>query len=110
MASFTEASNQASLNGTSEVTVVAAPAASKRRIVRAVFVKNVDTVTQTITIRFDDDSNNYDFSFELETGWSAEWTTPIILDGTTDNLRILMGQAATTTNPYFIATYAEVED
>jgi hypothetical protein len=42
---FTEGANDGALNGTSEVTLVAAPAASTRRTIKSITVENKDTTT-----------------------------------------------------------------
>lgn len=51
--SFTEGSNDGALNGTSSVTLVAAPAASTRRVVKNITICNRDTAAVTITVSLD---------------------------------------------------------
>lgn len=51
--SFTEAVNDGALNGTADVTVVGAPGASTRRIVRDLSICNRDTRNNTITVKYD---------------------------------------------------------
>ena len=48
---FTEGSNDGTLNGVTAVTLVAAPAASTRRIVREMVIYNADTVAVNLTVR-----------------------------------------------------------
>jgi hypothetical protein len=50
---FTEGSSEGALNGTATVTVVAAPAASTRRVVKSLTFYNRDTVNHTITLKYD---------------------------------------------------------
>lgn len=49
---FTEGANDGVLNGTTAVTVVAAPAASTRRIINTITVENNDTAAVTITVGY----------------------------------------------------------
>lgn len=49
---FTEGANDGVLNGTSAVTVVAAPASSTRRIINTITVENNDTAAVTITVGY----------------------------------------------------------
>ena len=49
---FTEGANDGVLNGTTAVTVVAAPAASTRRIINTITVENTDTAAVTITVGY----------------------------------------------------------
>ena len=51
--SFTEAVNDGALNGTSDVTLVAAPGASTRRVVKDITICNRDTRNNTITVKYD---------------------------------------------------------
>lgn len=51
-ASFTEAANDGALNGATPVTVVASPAASTRRIIRAISIQNRDTASVVLTVRY----------------------------------------------------------
>jgi hypothetical protein len=52
-ASFTEASSDGALNGTSDVTVVSAPAANTRRVIKSIVIQNRDTASATVTIKYD---------------------------------------------------------
>ena len=49
---FVEGSSDGALNGTTAVTVVAAPAASTRRIIKTIYVENKDTAAITITVTY----------------------------------------------------------
>ena len=50
--SFTEGATDGVLNGSSQVTLVAAPAASTRRIIKTVYIENKDTAAVTITVTY----------------------------------------------------------
>lgn len=51
---FTEGSSNGAFNSTSDVTMVAAPAASTRRVIKSITVYNRDTASITFTLKFDD--------------------------------------------------------
>ena len=53
---FTEGSNDGALNGTNSVTLVAAPAAATRRVVKNITIYNRDTAAVTITVSFNNNS------------------------------------------------------
>jgi len=53
---FTEGSTDGALNGTSSVTLVAAPASSTRRVVKNITIYNKDTAAVTITVSFNNNS------------------------------------------------------
>lgn len=53
---FTEGSTDGALNGTSSVTLVAAPASSTRRVVKNITIYNKDTAAVTITVSFNANS------------------------------------------------------
>jgi hypothetical protein len=50
---FTEGASDGVLNGTSDVTVVAAPASGTRRIIKAINIENKDTAPVTVTVKYD---------------------------------------------------------
>ena len=49
---FTEGSTDGALNGTSAVTLVAAPAAATRRVIKSLTIENKDTAAVTITVSY----------------------------------------------------------
>lgn len=50
---FTEGASDGALNGTSQVTVVAAPGASTRRTIKSITIENRDTAAVTVTLSYD---------------------------------------------------------
>jgi hypothetical protein len=50
---FTEGASDGTLNGTTDVTVVAAPASSTRRIIKAINIENKDSAPVTVTVKYD---------------------------------------------------------
>jgi hypothetical protein len=96
---FTEGANDGVLNGTTPVTVVAAPAASTRRIINTITVENNDTAAVTITVGYlNTASTRVIVNVTLQVG--DTWTT----DGAYDNTGSLKqtsgggGSGATITN------------
>lgn len=50
---FTEGANDGALNGTTDVTLVSAPASSTRRVIKSITIENRDTAAVTVTIKYD---------------------------------------------------------
>lgn len=78
--SFAPGSSNGTLNGTTAVDVVAAPAASTYRQIKALSITNLDSVTNTITVRYNDNGTSrkiivasiatgYSLNFEETNGW-----------------------------------------
>ena len=86
---FTEGATDGALNGTSSVTLVAAPAASTRRTVKTITIENKDTAAVTLTISYNNSSTLRTIAkVTLQVG--DTWTT----DGTYDtngNLKTVIG-------------------
>lgn len=96
------------LNGTSEVTLVAAPAASTNRLVKTITIQNADTVLQTITLRkVSAGGTRQIWKGDLDAGDTLIWNDVIGLDDTGSTIRAVMAAAATTTNPDYTATWAD---
>jgi hypothetical protein len=86
---FTEGATDGALNGTSSVTLVAAPAASTRRTIKAITIENKDTAAVTVTISYNNGGTLRTIAkVTLQVG--DTWTT----DGTYDtsgNLKTVIG-------------------
>jgi hypothetical protein len=83
---FTEGSNDGVFDGTTPVTLVAAPAASARRIIREITVYNADTAAVTITVNFVSTGGTRKmFSFTLAVGgtWKLSESEDAIAAATT---------------------------
>jgi hypothetical protein len=107
--SFTEGSNQVSSNGVSEVTLVAVPSGSNKRIVRNITAYNSDTVTHSLLIRMKDTSTTYSLvTVNLISG--ATWSSGdiLVLDATDEVIRAYLGEAITTTQVNYTLHYADV--
>jgi hypothetical protein len=76
--SFTEGSSDGALNGTSSVTLVASPASSTRRLIKTIYIANIDTAPVTLTISYNDNSTLRTINkVTLQVGdtWSTDGTT-----------------------------------
>lgn len=76
---FTEGATDGVLNGTSDVTVVAAPAANYRRVIKGITIENKDTAPVTITVKYDNNGTQRTIA-KVTLNVGDTWTT----DGTFD--------------------------
>lgn len=86
---FTEGASDGALSGTSDVTVVSAPASGYRRIIKGIFIENKDTAAVTITVKYDNGTNQRTIA-KVTLNVGDTWTT----DGTFDtygNLKQTLG-------------------
>lgn len=105
---FTPGNSNGVLNGTTQVDCVAAPAAATQRMVRRVRVFNRDTVAQTITLLLDVSGTDRTLDKQtVQPDTMCEFELDEVLDATTKKLQLVMGAAATTTNPDFSASWAD---
>lgn len=105
---FTPGNTHGALNGTTPVTLVAAPAASTQRIVRKIRIHNRDSAAVTVTIRYLDGATTRQIAkVIIPVDGSYVHDDTEVLDDTDDSITALMGGAAATTNPDFVATWAD---
>ena len=93
--SFTEGATDGALNGASQVTLVAAPAASTRRIIKTVYIENKDTAAVTITVTYNNNGTLRTIA-KVTLQVADTWST----DGTTDStgaLKQTLGTVSLTT-------------
>jgi len=94
---LTEGANDGALNGTTPVTLVAAPASSTRRVIRTVTIQNRDTAPVTLTIRLNNNTTLRQIATPtLQVG--DTWTT----DGTFDsngNLKYILTSSTISAPP-----------
>jgi len=76
---FTEGATDGALNGTSAVTLVAAPASSTRRVIKTITIENKDTAAVTLTISYNNNSTLRTIA-KVTLNVGDTWTT----DGTFD--------------------------
>ena len=77
--SFAEGSSDGALNGTTQVTLVAAPAASTKRLIKSIFIQNKDTASVTLTITVNNNGTLRNLA-KVTLAVGDTWST----DGTTD--------------------------
>lgn len=110
-------SNHGSTNGTTAVTLVSAPAAGYVRVVESIRFVNKDSaavdirVRKTITDTFG--STDYEFDNALALAVDGRFTpidqaNPMRLSGTDQSITAVLGGAAATTNPTYVASYRDV--
>lgn len=86
---FTEGSSDGALNGTTQVTMVASPAASTRRLIKSIYIENKDTVANTITLTYNNNGtlrNIAKVTLQVGDTWSTDGTYD-----TNGNLKTIAG-------------------
>jgi len=102
-------SNDGTLNGTSEVTLVAAPGANTTRTLAYLSIFNADTAAVTVTIKFANDAaRRVLVKATLAVGQSLPYKYPVVMEATTKSIIAIMSGAAATTNPAFYASYGDI--
>jgi hypothetical protein len=76
---FVEGSSDGALNGTSQITLVASPAASTRRLIKSIFIENRDTASVTITVTLNNNGTLRNIA-KVTLAVGDTWST----DGVTD--------------------------
>jgi hypothetical protein len=85
---FVEGSSDGALNGTTQVTMVASPAASTRRLIKTIYVENADTAAVTITVTLNNSGtlrNIAKVTLQVGDTWSTDGTTD-----TNGNLKMIV--------------------
>ena len=75
---FVEGSSDGTLNGTTQVTMVASPAASTRRLIKTIYIENGDTAPVTITVTLNNSGtlrNIAKVTLQVGDTWSTDGTT-----------------------------------
>ena len=107
---FTEGANDGALNGTTEVTIVAAPASSTRRVVTTITIYNKDTAAVTVELRYKASSTRIMAKPTLQVGDTFIFGgggEVEVLDSTSKSITAVMSGAAATNNPEFTAAYGD---
>jgi len=76
---FVEGSSDGTLNGTSQVTLVSAPASSTRRLIKTIYIENKDTAPVTLTVTLNNNGTLRNIA-KVTLAVGDTWST----DGTTD--------------------------
>jgi hypothetical protein len=111
-ASITPGSTRTSLNGTTPVTIVAAPAASTYRIVLAVRMTNIDTAAVTVTLKKSIAATSKQVDKVTGAAVNFVWTPVtrdklMVLAATNELLEMVMSGAAATTNPEVVVEFVD---
>jgi len=105
---FVEGSNDGVLNSTTAVTIVAAPAASTRRIVRSIVVQNKDTASVTLTLLYDNNATQRQIcKVALAANDTLSVDDVFVLDATTKTIKAKLAGAVAANQPEFVATYGD---
>jgi hypothetical protein len=108
--SFTEAASDGSLNGTTTVTLVAAPAVNVRRIIKSINIQNRDTASVTLTLNYVNNGNVRQIaSVLLSSGDTLICGEEdfFVLDTPYKSITAILSAAPATTNPDYCAAYAD---
>jgi hypothetical protein len=107
---FTEGTSVSNLNGATAVDVVAAPAASTRRLIRTLTICNIDTASVTVTVQYNDNGTIYPMfvrTLAVNETLAIGMRMVAVLDATTRKLQAKLSGAPATTNPTCTAAWAD---
>jgi hypothetical protein len=105
---FTPGSNDGTLNGSTEVTLVAAPGSSIQRMVKEINIQNRDTAVVTLTVRYKSAGGTRQiWSGTLQVGDVYHDDSVYVLDTTGKSIAAVLSGAPATTNPDFVVSYAD---
>ena len=105
---FTPGANDGTLNGTSEVTVVAAPGAGVMRTVRNINVYNADNAAITLYLKYVHGASKRTLAkVTVGVGETFIYEEALILDDTDKSIIALLGGAKSSTDPDFMTAYAD---
>src|SRR5581483_3033466 len=92
---YTINANDGALNGTTPVTIVAAPSTGHVRTVRSIFIANIDTGAVTLTLTYASSSNRTIWSGTLQVGDTLQFDENdfLVLDATTKSITAVMSAA-----------------
>jgi hypothetical protein len=93
--SLTEGSTDGALNGTTPVTLVAAPASSTRRVIKSISIQNKDSASVTLTITYDNNGTARQLA-KVTLAQNDTWTTDGVYD-TNGNLKTSASGSGTVT-------------
>lgn len=100
------------LNGTTAVTVVSAPGSGITRLVAWISIANTDSASVTVTLNLADSGpvTRQLVKATLAVGESLLWepSRPLALQDANESIQAVMDAAATTTNPDYVSSFAEV--
>lgn len=92
---FAEGASDGALTGTTDATVVSAPASGYRRIIKKIFIENKDTAAVTVTVKYDNNGTQRTI-VKVTLAVGDTWTTDGTFD-TTGALKQTLGTINLTT-------------
>lgn len=105
---FTPGGDDGTLNGTTPVTLVSAPAASTQRIVKTITIQNIDTAVVTVILRkVSAGGTRQLWEGDLDVNDTLIFDDSVVLDDTGSSITAVMSGAATTTNPDYTSSFAD---
>lgn len=108
MATQTLGSDDGTLNGTTPVTLVPAPAASHQIAIKSIIIMNRDTASATVTVNKVSAGGTRQISKSvLATDQTLVIDSLIILDDTGSSITAVMSGAAATTNPDWLTNWID---
>ena len=108
ISTFTPGGNEALSSGTSDTTVVAAPAANTQRLISSIKVFNQDTIAHIVTVQIAKASNNFILYFNAVLAVNESFELrDFVLDATDETVEITLGEAATTTEVAVVSTFVD---
>ena len=106
---FVAGTSDGVLNGTTPVTIVPAPDINTRRVVKTIFVGNVDTASVTLTVRVNNNGAVRRIEPAKSVAQNGTWTLPypIVLDSTLKKMEALLAGPHATNAPEFVTGWAD---
>ena len=105
---FIEIGSDGTLNGINDVTLVAAPAADTRRLIKTIIIHNRDTVAQTITLKYVNTANErFLGKWILNPDETLYFTDVLVLDTVNKSIEAVMDDAATATQPDYVCAFGD---
>lgn len=108
---FTESASDGTLNSTTEVTVVASPATSTRRLIRSITIQNRDTADVTLTVRYKSGASTRQIwkgALRPNETWIwGDGGEVLVLDATNKSIAAVLAAAVAANQPDYTAHYGD---
>lgn len=104
---FTEGSSDGTLNGVTPVTIVAAPGAGHRIIVKTITIYNDDTIETYVYLNLYNTTAKVIFCTSIDPGGILVFTDSIVLDATTKSITAVAKAAKVTNDLVYTATWGD---
>ncbi len=107
--SFIPGFNGTLTNGTTPVTLVAAPPERTQRLIRKIFIQNSDTVSATVTVKHvTSGGSTFVVHEEVLLAGKQKTLEHLVLDKSTQTITVTLGGAVATTELSCTAHYADL--